>query len=75
MSVRPEQLEMTMNSTNEDGQPAIRQLGCEELGVVSGGFYNDNGCTNWPRDLSGRIIVPSGQNPWLTWGSPQRGGR
>jgi hypothetical protein len=68
-------MEMTMNSTNENSQPAIRVLADEELGVVAGGFYNDNGCTNWPHDLSGRIIVPQGQNPWLTWGSPQRGGR
>jgi len=52
-----------------------RVLKDEELNGVNGGFYNDNGCTNWARDASGRIIVPAGQNPWLTWGSPQRGGR
>jgi hypothetical protein len=53
-------------------EQGTRLLKEDELDNVSGGFYNDNGCTHWARDSRGRIIVPDGLNGWLIPGSPQR---
>jgi hypothetical protein len=54
----------------------VRVLRQDELDSVNGGFYNDNGCCPVITWGPGGIHVYQGSyNPWLTWGSPQRGGR
>jgi hypothetical protein len=53
-----------------------RLLGDDELDTVNGGFLNDDGCTRVITfGPGGTHVNQGGYNPWLTWGSPQRGGR
>ena len=56
-----------------DAQQALRE---DELNAVVGGFWgNDGGCCptiTW--GPGGVVHFPQGPNPWLTYGSPQRGG-
>jgi hypothetical protein len=52
----------------------LRALHQDELNSISGGFINDNGCCPVLIWGPGGIRFPHGPNPWLTWGSPERGG-
>lgn len=56
-----------------DIQRVLRE---DELDLVAGGFWGDGGCTPTLTFGPGGVVVhlPEGPNPWLTYGSPQRGG-
>jgi hypothetical protein len=61
-----------MTKSNE-----IRELNTIELEFVAGGFADDNGCCpvlKWG-PWGGPLNLPHGPNPWLTYGSAERGGK
>jgi len=53
----------------------VQVLGECELNDVTGGFYNDNGCIPVITLGPGGHVFQAPYNPWLTWGSPERGGK
>jgi hypothetical protein len=67
---------MREKETVEPKADTQRVLRDDELDLVAGGFWgNDGGCIPTMTFGPGGVVhFPQGPNPWLTWGSPERGG-
>jgi len=58
-----------MTKSNE-----VHELSDIELERVAGGFVDDNVCCTVTWGPWG-VRLPHSPNPWLTYGSPERGGK